>query len=144
LSSNEQRPALAPGRSPADLGITCPACGGAEVKTAWQTFADGSRHVRATCAGCGKFLRYLPHGYKVERADPQRMKTHPACRPPPESWHWLGYVRPGDGKWRPVALAPTLEKAWDVLLHCPLQGDLLCCPVRPSSDGEAAPALEVA
>jgi hypothetical protein len=25
----------------------------------WQTFNDGRKHIKATCAKCGRFLRYL-------------------------------------------------------------------------------------
>ena len=47
---------------PSALGVTCRHCGATSFQTAWQTFADGSRHIRMDCGTCGKFARYLPQG----------------------------------------------------------------------------------
>jgi hypothetical protein len=38
----------------------CQHCGVTSVPRAcWQTFNDGSKHIRATCTVCGGFLKYL-------------------------------------------------------------------------------------
>jgi hypothetical protein len=39
-------------------GVVCPDCGAAEFRTFWQTFANGTRHVRLDCTTCGQFVRY--------------------------------------------------------------------------------------
>jgi hypothetical protein len=129
-------PTLLPGHSPAELGLVCPGCGAAEFKTRCQEFRDGTRHVRADCARCGKFVRYLkqPGGpdFKLERYRPDPdQPDHPAHEPPPESWRWVGFIRQADRVWRPVAEAPTLGRCWDALLHYPGDGDRLCVPTRP-------------
>jgi hypothetical protein len=117
-------------------GVACPQCGAAEFRTYWQTFADGSRHVRVDCARCKKFVRYAKqtadapeHKHEPVAADvPAWRKAAPV---PQDKWDWLGLIRQDDNAWRPVALAPTLARAWDALLHYPGQGDLLCVPTRP-------------
>jgi hypothetical protein len=43
-----------------DDGSRCAKCGGDELAVRWQTFANGTRHVRATCLGCGAFVRWEP------------------------------------------------------------------------------------
>ena len=42
----------------------CPVCG-APLVVRWQTFAGGSRHVRARCGRCGH-LHYLPQTADVK------------------------------------------------------------------------------
>lgn len=55
----------------------CGACGrDAESAVEWQEFADGSRHVRASCPACGAFIRYLPH------ADPAAARAKPRPKKP--------------------------------------------------------------
>jgi hypothetical protein len=115
------------------------------MKTTWQTFADGSKHIRAECSKCGAFLRYLKQPAKVPVEEvlayltPAGPDAHPANTAPlPESWEWLGHVRQSDGLWRPVALCSTLAACWDSLLTFPGRADLLCCPVAPVPRGEGA------
>jgi hypothetical protein len=64
-ADNGQKPAtkiptlFPPDPAPAALGLACAGCGATEIRTWWQTFANGTKHVRAECARCGRFLRYL-------------------------------------------------------------------------------------
>jgi hypothetical protein len=115
------------------LGLKCPKCGGTEFKTWWQTFANGTRHIRADCAACRAFVRYLKQPDSPEpKYQPRRPDaSKESLAPPPADWQWLGWVRQGDGIWRSVALCPTLARCWDTLLHYPGEGDLLCIPTRP-------------
>jgi hypothetical protein len=125
---------------PPPEGLTCPTCGVARFVTSWQTFANGTRHVRLSCGPCGRFIRYLKQeGVPEPKYEPRPVTvSRAASKAPPESWQWLGLVRPEDRVWRAVALCPTLERCWDTLLTCPLQGDLLAYPVRP---GEKTPLV---
>jgi hypothetical protein len=118
--------------SPEALGITCRRCGGSRFRTGRQTFADGTRHVRADCATCGAFVRYLKQpGAPEPRLSPRRPDaSRQSLAPPSASWRWLGWIRQADQVWRPVAEAATLEACWDVLLHYPGEGDRLCIPSR--------------
>jgi predicted nucleic-acid-binding Zn-ribbon protein len=38
--------------------FTCPRCGSLDFRFTWQTFANGTRHVRRTCRRCGRFGGY--------------------------------------------------------------------------------------
>src|SRR6185312_6957850 len=113
-------------------GLVCRRCGGARFRTSWQTFSDGTRHVRADCAACGAFVRYLKQpGAPEPRHEPQRADaSRPSLAPLPVSWRWIGWIRQADRVWRPVAEAATLEGCWDTLLHYPGEGDRLCIPSR--------------
>lgn len=43
------------------LTITCPFCGVVEEPDlGWQTFVNGTTHLRAECRACGRYIRYLP------------------------------------------------------------------------------------
>jgi hypothetical protein len=44
-------------RTPALGPPTCPACSGS-LAVRWQTFSNGTRHIRATCLDCGG-IRFL-------------------------------------------------------------------------------------
>lgn len=45
-------------------GKACQHCEGAtEWRLTWQTFANGTKHIRASCAKCGRF------GFYVEQTD---------------------------------------------------------------------------
>jgi hypothetical protein len=124
--------------APGEAGLACRGCGAAEVKTRWQEFKDGSRHIRAECARCGGFLRYLTQPLQVPVEEVLAVLT-PAddmanripMAPPPEGWQWVGHVRLADGVWRPVALASSLTACWDSLLRFPGRADLLCIPCWP-------------
>jgi hypothetical protein len=124
-------------QTPAEAAITCPKCGGATFKTAWQRFKNDTRHVRMSCAGCGAFMRYLPQkadGTPAYRHEARPEDAHAKHLEPPtgEKWDWLGFVRQADGVWRPIARASTLEGCWDALLTTWQRGDLLAMPVRRS------------
>src|SRR5262249_47776852 len=105
-------------------GLLCQKCGAAEFKTSWQQFAGGKKHLRADCARCGAFVRYLKQpGAPEPEYQPAPEGTHRSNNAaPPDSWLWIGMIRLNDGLWRAVATAPTLAKCWDVLLHYPGQG----------------------
>jgi hypothetical protein len=123
---------LPPPPPPAELGLACRRCGATAFRTAWQTFANGTRHVRADCAGCGTFARYLKQAgspdFKSEMA-PAGTPANLRRPPTPESdWEWLGLVRLADQQWRPVALAPSLARCWEALLTYPGEPDRLCIP----------------
>jgi hypothetical protein len=139
-------PPCPPDPPPAALGLVCPGCRGTKFRTAWQTFKDGSRHVRMSCAACNKFLKYLKKEDELDfRHEPRRTDASAfKLRPPPESWVWIGYIRQADQVWRPVAMAPTLERCWDTLLHFPGDGDFLAAPSvpPPSTSTNATPAQE--
>jgi hypothetical protein len=128
--------------APVPEGLRCPKCKTARFRIYWQTFTNQSRHIRLDCASCGGFVRYLPQDrgpgqpmHRCERRPSDASK--PSLAAPPESWCWIGLIRQDDEVWRTVALAPTLEGAWDCLLHYPGTGDLLCIPSRPSNQGPA-------
>ena len=110
-------------------------------KTTWQTFSNGTRHVRMDCAACGRLQRYLPQGRggkPAYRYEPRPADAHAdELRPPPESWTWIGYVRPGDGVWYPVVQAAGLAACWDALLTTHMVGDRLCMPSAPPAPRRA-------
>ncbi len=47
--------------------VTCPECGVPAIQS-WQTFTNQTRHIRADCPKCGKFLRYTPQTADAIRA----------------------------------------------------------------------------
>ena len=114
-------------------GMVCPRCQATTFKTTWQTFADQTRHVRLSCAVCGRFVRYLRQaGLPEPKYEPSTERPgHPALRPPADGAEWLGLVRSDDGRWRAVALAGSLGACWDALLTTHMQGDRLCVPCLP-------------
>lgn len=38
----------------------CRYCPCMEMVLRWQQFTNGTRHIRATCSGCGVFAGYVP------------------------------------------------------------------------------------
>jgi hypothetical protein len=52
----------------AALAPSCRRCRSTQFRTREQEFKDGTRHVRQECAGCGKFVRYLPRRDETEQA----------------------------------------------------------------------------
>jgi hypothetical protein len=50
-------------------GLACKRCGSSAIKTRWQTFRDGGRHLRAECAVCGTFRRYLAQANRPRAFD---------------------------------------------------------------------------
>jgi hypothetical protein len=120
--------------------FTCRSCGSATYRTSWQTFGNGTRHLRMECADCGVFARYLkqrPDGSPEFRMEVSALPaTHPAVQPSPVGHVWVGMVRAADQVWRVVGQAATLERCWDVLLSHPCEGDRLAWPCEP--DGNRA------
>lgn len=50
--------------------ITCPLCGSQSLLMTWQKFANNTRHIRATCRHCGRFVRYaVQTPDNIRRAD---------------------------------------------------------------------------
>jgi hypothetical protein len=131
-------------RYPTPEGLLCPKCGKSAFRTFWQTFADGNKHVRCNCAKCGAFVRYLPKPGGPEcRYEPRKPNAHAAeMAPPPEGWVWIGMIRQSDKQWHAVAMAPTLDRTWDALLHYPGTGDYLCFPSKPVDEVSRAASPE--
>jgi hypothetical protein len=135
--------------SPVPAGIACSGCNGTTFKTSWQTFANGTRHLRMDCAECGRFVRFTKQtpaalsaaveaeAEKATESPPWHFDPRPSdanareTAPPPFGWEWLGHIRQADGVWRPVALASTLHGCWCALLTYPGKGDLLCQAIKP-------------
>jgi hypothetical protein len=47
----------------------CRRCGETSPpKLSWQPFVDGTRHIRVTCGGCGRFIRYAAQTPEVVAA----------------------------------------------------------------------------
>jgi hypothetical protein len=115
-------------------GIVCPACGGSTFTSWWDSGENGSSIIRLNCAACRQFVRHFSppggpeHGY---RPAPPVSSEQLAAPVPAEEWHWLGMIRQDDNVWRPVGMARTLGRAWDVLLHFPGDGEHLVIPTRP-------------
>ena len=56
--------------------LRCPRCGGSDLAFAWQTFANGTRHIRVSCTPCGAYVRYAPQTpANVARADAATAET---------------------------------------------------------------------
>lgn len=54
----------------------CEECGCAEMVYCWHEFANGTRHVRRSCASCGKWNGFAPRQPPfTEAADQQRFDT---------------------------------------------------------------------
>lgn len=41
-----------------DTTFDCPYCGGEDATMRWETFSNGTTHIRVECATCGKYLRW--------------------------------------------------------------------------------------
>src|SRR4051794_21852417 len=98
--------------------LKCQACGATWFRTSEAAPTDrGILH----CGRCGVPVCPLcPPGAPPFRYEPAAgVALSPGQEGPPTSWEWLGLVRHDDGSWRPVALAETLERCWDALLHYP-------------------------
>lgn len=58
--------AAAPRRS----GPSCSRCAATDFSFRWQTFANGTRHIRVNCGRCGTYVRYVPQtAENLARAD---------------------------------------------------------------------------
>ena len=50
--------------------VPCDRCGGTDFTVRWQTFANGTRHIRVNCGRCGAYVRYAPQTTEnIARAD---------------------------------------------------------------------------
>jgi hypothetical protein len=68
---------LRPCPPPADLGLVCPGCRATTFTTRWQTFSNGTRHIKMSCAVCGRFIRYLSQkGAPAFRHEPRKPGAH--------------------------------------------------------------------
>jgi hypothetical protein len=67
--------------------IKCSRCGSTDIVLQWQQFANGTRHIRATCANpaCRHFLQFVPQEEEaIKRADTTGAWTdEKPKRPPP-------------------------------------------------------------
>lgn len=119
--------------TPQKLGLTCPDCGSIDTVTSQRTFANGTVHVEARCAKCHRFEKWLPKSKLKYRmaATPPAESNHPATLFL-ETSHWIGYCRWSDGCWRPIAMAPSLNRLWEALLDFPNcdKLDLLAWPAK--------------
>ncbi len=43
----------------------CPRCGGHDIKTERVPLSNGGHHIKASCAVCGRFIKFLPHASAV-------------------------------------------------------------------------------
>ncbi len=41
--------------------ISCPECACEKIRTQRIPLANGGHHIKATCAACGKFIRFIAH-----------------------------------------------------------------------------------
>jgi hypothetical protein len=114
-------------------GISYPQCRATGFQTSWRILSDGTRHARLECAACLRFVRWPRQDPQPEhKYEPRRPDVRGAAlQPPPDRWHWLGFIRQADGLWKPVAMAETLGRCWEALLTYPYEGDLLAVPVEP-------------
>jgi hypothetical protein len=42
-----------------DSPVRCPGCARRSLRVAWQTFSNGTNHLRCECAVCGRFIKHL-------------------------------------------------------------------------------------
>lgn len=50
--------------------VSCDRCGATDFTVRWQTFANGTRHIRVNCGRCGAYVRYAPQTTEnIARAD---------------------------------------------------------------------------
>ena len=43
------------------VDVFCPDCNNPEIQTQRISLPNGGHHVKATCAACGRFIKFLPH-----------------------------------------------------------------------------------
>ncbi len=83
----------------------CSRCRSTETIPAYETFKDGSVHIRLSCAHCRKFIKWLPHDQiddVMDSSTQQRHANQPQPRFSPPMTHrqrWflttrLGYAGP--------------------------------------------------
>lgn len=64
---NDMRPAADSRRDP---DPSCRRCDATAFGFRWQTFANGTRHIRVNCGRCGAYVRYAPQtAENIARAD---------------------------------------------------------------------------
>lgn len=81
--------------------MNCSKCGPIKPLLAWETFADGKRHIRATCPSCRRHIRWAEQTQgTVEEADRASGVQTP----------WSGWVKTC-GEWFCVCTSPTHAEA---------------------------------
>ena len=75
--------------------LKCKSCGFDQFTVSEQTFKNGTKHLRASCAQCGAYLCYVPQADDSKK-DPGEFKMHfgkhkgKTLKELPESYiHWL-------------------------------------------------------
>lgn len=43
------------------MDISCSHCNSSEIRTQRIPLANGGHHIKATCAACGKFIKFISH-----------------------------------------------------------------------------------
>jgi len=43
------------------VDTSCPTCKSKKVRTERMSLPNGGHHIKASCASCGRFLKFLPH-----------------------------------------------------------------------------------
>ncbi|MCZ6626285.1 MAG: hypothetical protein O7B35_18950 [Deltaproteobacteria bacterium] len=41
--------------------VSCPHCNSEKIRTQRIPLANGGHHIKASCAACGKFIKFIPH-----------------------------------------------------------------------------------
>ena len=58
-----------------------PECGETGARLTWQRFGNATRHVRATCEGCGRFRGWVPQTPAVVAEAGAEPPPAPAAEP---------------------------------------------------------------
>ena len=93
-------------RSSTNSGAACLKCGSTERATRWQTFADGTRHLRVECGTCGVFICYAKQNHKRKLQPTDDAREHRDVSRGPQ-----GVVRRQRGSVPAVAVFKDLEEA---------------------------------
>ena len=43
------------------MDVFCPNCKSEKIRTERIPLANGGHHIKASCASCGRFIKFLPH-----------------------------------------------------------------------------------
>src|SRR5262249_15442746 len=98
--------------------LACPTCRGCTVRL------EHSPPLPSDKIYCGRCARVLRRVRPPDAPAPRYRQAPAGAMPheqeaPPAGWHWLGLTKLDDGNWYPVALAETLPRCWEALLHYP-------------------------
>ena len=55
--------------------VSCPDCKNEEIRTERISLANGGHHIKASCASCGRFIKFLPHDFPRFYFGKHRIKT---------------------------------------------------------------------